>query len=249
VKRAWPLLAGLAATASLAAAPVPPELRGKLSVEVSSCEPVRGAAARAVVLRVRAGYAALRAPEVHCAAFVPGSDDGLGWVRAAGLDGLEAEATRAVMTLVPADSAHTECRCVAGNAPVAQRCAPWEALEGGRCVDPDAADAATAPAAPPGDVVSAALEVSRALAPLRGAGGAAACEAPLAAQLAPLVAALVPEDRTVYVTSLWRLLDPIDQRAFARWARDCFATTRLVDAERGRELPAPQPAAEAPSAR
>jgi hypothetical protein len=241
LRRHWLWLTLLAAATGAAAAPVPAELRGKLSVEVTSCEPVQdGAAARAVVLRVRAGNVALRKPEVRCGAFVPGTEEGRGWVGVAGLDGLAAGATRAVMTLVPADIAHTECRCVTGGAVVARSCAPWEALEDGRCVDPDEPVAPAAPAARPADEVGAALEVSRALAPLRSAepDSAERCELP-AAPLAPLVSALVPEDRTVYVTSLWRLLDPVDQRAFVRWSSACFGASRLVDAERGLELAPP----------
>jgi hypothetical protein len=51
-----------------------------------------------------------------------------------------------------------------------------------------------------------------------------------------LVFALVPEDGTVHVTPLWRLLGAADQRAFSRWSADCFGVSRIVDAERGLEL-------------
>ena len=59
--RAWHALVVLAAPLLAQAAEVPPELRGRISVEVTSCEPMPGdAPARAVLLRVRAGAASLR---------------------------------------------------------------------------------------------------------------------------------------------------------------------------------------------
>ena len=251
---AWRVLLPLLALPLLAqAAEVPPELRGKISVEVTSCEPLReGSPARAVVLRVRTGASELRAPEVRCGAFVPGTDQGLGWTRVVGLDRLSAETTRAVMTLVPADAEHSECRCVAGTTAEAVVCAPWESLENGRCVEPDEQRGRDAPAAADGDEVGAALGVSRALMPLRaqpghgrGAGpttAATLCSSVAPAQLAPLVFALVPEDGTVYVTPLWHLLGAADQRAFSHWSATCFGASRLVDASRGVELSlAPEP--------
>jgi hypothetical protein len=245
----------LLATPLLArAVEVPPELRGRISVEVTSCEPLRAdAPARAVLLRVRAGASALRQPEIRCGAFVPGTDQVLGWTRVAGLEQLAAESARAVMTLVPADAAHSECRCVADAAAKAAACAPWESLENGRCVEPGERAAAPALADAPADDVTAALGISRALAALRrpsdqneeAATPAVLCSSVAPAQLKPLVSALVPEDGTVYVTRLWRLLGTADQRAFARWSDECFGVTRLVDAERGVELRlAAQPARE-----
>ena len=206
-----------------------------------------------MLLRVRAGASALRQPEIRCGAFVPGTDQVLGWTRVAGLEQLAAESARAVMTLVPADAAHSECRCVADAAARAAVCAPWESLENGRCVEPEERAAAPAEAHAPADDVTAALGISRALATLRGqlersrgsATSGVLCSSVAPAQLKPLVTALVPEDGTVYVTPLWRLLDAADQRAFARWSDECFGVTRLVDAERGLELSlAPQPAGE-----
>jgi hypothetical protein len=230
------------------AAEVPPELRGRIAVEVTSCEPLReGAPARAVLLRVRAGASSLRQPEVRCGAFVPGTDRGLGWTRVAGLDPLPAESARAVMTLVPADTAHSECRCVAGAAATeAVACAPWESLENGRCVEPGEQATASTPANVAYDDVTAALGVSRALATLRAQleheqqeappASATPCDSVVPAQIAPLVFALVPEDETVHVTPLWSLLGAADQRAFSRWSADCFGVSRIVDAERGIEI-------------
>jgi len=100
-----------------------------------------------------------------------------------------------------------------------------------------------------------ALDVSRALTPLRAlvepgrtAEGetAAICASVSPAQLSELVFALVPEDGTVYVRSLWHKLDTVDQKAFAIWASECFGVARLVDAERGVELAAPAQPASAP---
>jgi hypothetical protein len=243
--RALCLLLGLFAAAATAAE-VPSELRGRLSVEVTSCEPLRGdAPARAVLLRVRAGGSSLRQPEIRCGAFVPGTDQGLGWTRVVGLEQLAAESARAVMTLVPADAAHSECRCVAGAAIEAVACAPWESLENGRCVEPgERAEGSTAPPAARDDVASA-LRISRSLAALRsqlepGPGpkpdAAALCSSVDPAQLSELVSALVPEDRTVYVLSPWHRLDAADRSAFAHWADQCFGAARIVDAERGVEV-------------
>ena len=241
----------LATPLPIEAGEVPPELRGQISVEVTSCQPLRdGASARAVLVRVRAGARALRAPEIRCAAFAPGTDHGLGWAHVAGLEQLAAEATRAVMTLVAADAAHSECRCVASAVAETGACAPWESLEDGRCVEPGERAAPGRPALARANNVAAALEVSRALAPLRArleheptpGPEPTFCGSVAPAQLAPLVFALVPPDGAVYVTSLWHLLDAADQRAFARWSAACFDAARLIDAERGLELrPGPQP--------
>lgn len=241
-----PLLLLLAAPLLAHAVEVPPELRGQLSVEVTSCEPLRGdAPARAVLLRVRAGGSSLRQPEIRCGAFVPGTDQGLGWTRVAGLEQLAAESARAVMTLVPADAAHSECRCVADAAIEAVACAPWESLENGRCIEPgERAEGGEAPPVARDDVASA-LRISRSLTALRsllepGPGpkpdAAALCTSVDPAQLSELVSALVPEDRTVYVRSHWHRLDAADRRAFASWADECFGASRIVDTERGVEI-------------
>ena len=248
--RALFLLPGLFAAAATASE-VPSELRGRLSVEVTSCEPLRGdAPARAVLLRVRAGGSSLRQPEIRCGAFVPGTDQGLGWTRVAGLEQLAAESARAVMTLVPADATHSECRCVASAASEAVACAPWESLENGRCVEPgERAEGSKAPPAARDDGASA-LRISRSLTALRsllapGPGpkpdAAALCTSVDPAQLSEMVSALVPEDGTVYVRSHWHHLDAADRRAFATWAEACFGASRIVDAERGVEIEASAP--------
>jgi hypothetical protein len=250
--RALLLLLALALRAQ--AAEVPPELRGRLSVEVTSCEALRGdAPARAVLLRVRAGGSSLRQPEIRCGAFVPGTDQGLGWMQVTGLEQLPAESARAVMTLVPADAAHSECRCVAGAAVESVTCAPWESLEDGRCVEPgERADGAGAAPAARDDVASA-LRISRALAALRsqlapGArpkpDAAGLCSSVDPAQISELVSALVPEEASVYVRPPWHRLDDADRGAFATWADQCFGASRIVDAERGLEIEgvAPRPA-------
>jgi hypothetical protein len=234
------------------AAEVPPELRGLLSVEVTSCEPLRGdAPARAVLLRVRAGASTLRRPEVRCGAFVPGTDQGLGWTQVTGsaAPGRDARGDDAG----PRRRGARECRCVAGAAVEAVACAPWEALEDGRCVEPGerAEGAGAAPAAR--DDVASALRISRALAALRsqlapGArpkpDAAGLCSAVDPAQISELVSALVPEEASVYVRPPWHRLDDADRGAFATWANQCFGASRIVDAERGLEIEgvAPPPA-------
>lgn len=233
----------LLALAAGAGAEVPPELRGRVSAEVSSCEPFRGSeSTRVVLVRVRAGANGVREPEIRCGAVAKGSDEVLGWARVQGLDRVAPGEVREAMVLVPADAAHAECRCVVASSREDARCEPWQALENGRCVEP--VDVAAPPPAPSHEL-DAALRVSRALSPLRGraerARGetSALCASIPPAQLAELVFALVPEDRTVYVRSLWHKLDAADQRAFAAWASDCFRAPRIVDAERGVELAVP----------
>jgi hypothetical protein len=234
----------LAALLALAAAPnaeVPPELRGRVSAEVTSCEPFQaGTSTRVVLVRVRAGARGVEKPEIRCGASTPGSDDVLGWARVAGIDELAADEVREAMVLVPSDATHSECRCAVARFDSGEHCAPWESLQGGRCVEPGDVAAAPPPAAP--DAVSGALRVSRALTPLRalvepgrtaeGRTGTI-CAAVPPAELGDLVFALVPEDDTVYVRPLWRQLDVVDQRAFAIWASECFGVSRIVDAERG----------------
>jgi hypothetical protein len=233
--------AALLALAPAFAAEVPAELRGRMSAEVTSCEPFRGGdEARVVVVRVRAGASGVRNPEIRCGAASGAGDDVLGWATVSGVDEVAAGEVREAMVVVPADAAHAECRCVVGETRGRSLCAPWQALEDGRCIEP--ADVAAAPPASQADALTEALGVSHALAPLREAdagAGKAPCEAVPATQLRGLVFALVPEDETVYVRSLWHRLDALDQRAFARWARECFGVTKLVDAERGVELAVP----------
>jgi hypothetical protein len=222
------------------AAEVPAELRGRVSAEVTSCEPFQGSlATRVVLVRVRAGASGVRNPEIRCGA-ADAADQVLGWARVRGIEEIAAGEVREAMVLVPADTAHDDCRCVVAESREGAVCAPWQALEHGRCVEP--ADVAAAPPVP-ADELTGALRVSRALAPLREADATAEKEALCAevppSQLGELVFALVPEDETVYVRPLWRRLDALDQRAFARWARECFGAPRLVDAERGVELAIP----------
>jgi hypothetical protein len=242
------LAAAALALAPAHAAEVPAELRGRISAEVTSCEPFRGSReTRVVLVRVRAGASGVRNPEIRCAAAAGAGEHVLGWARVRGIEEVAAGEVREAMVLVPADAAHDACRCVVAESRQGALCAPWQALEDGRCVEP--ADVAAAPPAP-ADELTGALQVSRALGPLREPNGAAGADAVCArvqpAQLRELVFALVPEDETVYVRSLWHRLDALDQRAFARWARECFGVARLVDAERGVELAVPS---EAPSAR
>ena len=223
---------------------MPPELRGRVSAEVTSCEPFRSAAnTRVVLVRVRAGSSGVREPQVRCAAVARGSEHALAWAPVRGLDEIEAGEVREAMVLVAGDATHDECRCVVGDAQPDALCQPWQSLERGRCVEP--VDVAAPPPPAPSDELTGALRVSRALTPLRAltepgrgaAGGAAAlCAAVPPAQLGELVFALVPEDDTVYVRSLWHRLDEADHRAFAIWAHECFGVERLVDAERGVEL-------------
>jgi hypothetical protein len=237
----------LLALAPAAGSEVPPELRGRVSAEVTSCEPLRASeSTRVVLVRVRAGANGVREPEIRCGAVAPGSDEVLGWARVQGLDRVAPGEVREAMVLVPADAAHAECRCVVASSREDAQCEPWQSLENGRCTEP--VDVAAPPPAP-SDELSAALRVSRALTPLRArvaepgrsaeGGTAALCASVPAAQLGELVFALVPEDGTVYVRSLWHKLDAADQRAFAAWARDCFRAARIVDAERGVELAVP----------
>jgi hypothetical protein len=229
------------ALAPASAVEVPPELRGRVSAEVTSCEPFQGGGeTRVVLVRVRAGVNGVRNPEIRCGA-ASAADDVLGWARVHGIDEIAAGQVREAMVLVPADAAHDDCRCVVAESREGALCAPWQALEDGRCVEP--VDVA-APPPTPADELSGALRVSRALGALREPGGSACTRVP-PAQLRELVFALVPEDETVYVRPLWHRLDAVDQRAFARWARECFGVARVVDAERGVELAVP---ADAPSA-
>lgn len=250
--RAGLVLALLAALAAAARAEVPPELRGRVSAEVTSCEPFQASAdTRVVLVRVRAGANGVKKPEIRCGAAPPGSDEVLAWARVAGLDQVAAGEVREAMVLVPADGAHSECRCAVAGFDASARCAPWEAMEAGRCVEPGdvAAPPPGAPETP--NELSDALRVSRALTPLRalvepgrtteGDTGAICASVP-PAELGALVFALVPEDGTVYVRPLWHQLDARDQRAFAIWASECFGVGRIVDAERGGEVR--QPASE-----
>ena len=241
------------ALAPAAGAEVPAELRGRVSAEVTSCEPFSaGEGSRVVLVRVRAGANGVREPEIRCGAVARGSEDVLGWARVSGLDRVAAGEVREAMVLVPADAAHDECRCVVAASQEGALCEPWQSLEDGRCVEP--IDVA-APPPTPSDELSDALRVSRALTPLRARvetgrsaedGTAALCASVPPAQLSELVFALVPEDGTVYVRSLWHKLDGVDQRAFALWASECFGVARLVDAERGVEIPVPAQPASAP---
>lgn len=238
---------GLAlAAAALACAPafgaeVPAELRGRVSAEVTSCEPFHDSReTRVVLVRVRAGASGVRNPEIRCAAAA--GEHVLGWALVRGIEEIAAGEVREAMVLVPADAAHDDCRCVVADSREGAVCAPWQALENGRCVEP--ADVAAAPpSSAPADDLAGALRVSRALAPLREPEGAASadalCASVPAAPLGELVHALVPEDDTAYVRPLWHRLDALDQRAFARWARECFGISTLVDAERGVELAVP----------
>jgi hypothetical protein len=231
--------AALALALPASAVEVPAELRGRVSAEVTSCEPFHGShEVRVVLVRVRAGASGVRNPEIRCGA-ADAADQVRGWARVRGIEEIAAGEVREAMVLVPAGAAHDDCRCVVAESREGALCAPWQALENGRCVEP--ADVAAAPPAPP-DELTGALRVSRALAPLRAgatAEGEALCARVPPSQLGELVFALVPEDETVYVRSLWHRLDALDQRAFARWARECFAAPRLVDAERGVELAVP----------
>ena len=228
---------------------MPPELRGRVSAEVTSCEPFRaGEGSRVVLVRVRAGANGVREPDIRCGAVARGSDEALGWARVSGLDRIAAGEVREAMVLVPADAAHDECRCVVAASKQDAQCEPWQSLENGRCVE--AVDVAAPPPPAPSDELTAALRVSRALTPLRArvepgrkadAGTTALCASVPPAQLSELVFALVPEDGTVYVRSLWHKLDVVDQRAFASWASECFRVERIVDAVRGVELAVPAP--------
>ena len=245
--RAGLVLVALAALAAAARAEVPPELRGRVSAEVTSCEPFQaGADTRVVLVRVRAGANGVKKPEIRCGAAPPGSDQVLAWTRVAGLDQVAADEVREAMVLVPADSAHSECRCAVAGFDASARCAPWEAMQAGRCVEPGDVAAPPPPAA--SDELSGALRVSRALTPLRalvepgrtteGDTGAICASVP-PAELSALVFALVPEDETVYVRPLWHQLDARDRRAFAIWASECFGVARIVDTERGAEVRQP----------
>jgi hypothetical protein len=241
LRHALPLAAAALALAPAFAAEVPAELRGRVSAEVTSCERFQGSqATRVVLVRVRAGASGVRNPEIRCGA-ADAADQVLGWARVRGIEEIAAGEVREAMVLVPADAAHDDCRCIVAESREGAVCAPWQALEHGRCVEP--ADVAAPPPVPAADELTAALRISRALAPLREAGAAAENEALCArvppSQLGELVFALVPEDETAYVRPLWHRLDALDQRAFARWARECFAAPRLVDAERGVELAVP----------
>lgn len=228
---------------------VPAELRGRVSAEVTSCEPFQaGADTRVVLVRVRAGTGGVRKPEIRCGAALPGSDQVLAWARVTGLEQVGPGEVREAMVLVPADATHSECRCAVASSEPGAQCAPWESLEGGRCVEPG--DVAAPPPAAP-DELAAALRVSRALAPLRAllepgrtAEGdtGAICSSVPPADLSELVFALVPEDGAAYVRPLWHRLDARDQRAFAIWASECFGVMRIVDAERG--APVHQPASD-----
>jgi hypothetical protein len=240
------LACALLASVAASGAEVPPELRGRISVEVTSCEPFQaGESTRVVLVRVRAGARGVKEPEIRCGAVGTGSDAVVAWARVRGIEELAAREVREAMVLVPADAEHDECRCVVRDPREDALCAPWESLENGRCVEPGevAADAPAPPA--PADELAAALRVSRALTPLRAllepgrtAEGRTSgiCAAVLPASLGELVAALVPEDGTVYVRPLWHRLDAADQKAFAIWASECFGIARIVDAERGVEL-------------
>ena len=90
------------------------------------------------------------------------------------------------------------------------------------------ADAAT-PAMRPTASVEQALD---ALATLGHAQDASFCRDRSDA-LQPLVFALLPEDRTAYVTSEWFLLEPRHQDAFQAWTRDCYGIARIVDVGQG----------------
>lgn len=55
-------------------------------------------------------------------------------------------------------------------------------------------------------------------------------------ELRALVFALLPEDRTAYVSSEWYLLSEPQQDAFQVWTRECYGIGRIVEVERGQEL-------------
>jgi len=239
----------LTAPAAAMAVEVPPELRGRLSAEVTSCEPFQGGAgARVVLVRVRSLASGVQQPQIRCGAFAPGGDRALGWARVEGLQQLAAGEAREAMVLVPADAQHAECRCVVGDSTTPGLvCEPWQALEDGRCVEPGelARPQATREPGAPTDELAVALRASRALAPLHPllepgriaeGGGGALCASVVPSELAALVAALVPEDGTVYVRPPWRRLDAPDQAAFAVYVSECFGVARIVDASQGTEV-------------
>ena len=127
---------GLAAAAALGLAPAfAAAPADRISAEVKSCEAFPGAeGTRVVLVRVRAGTSGVRNPDVRCGA-ASASDHVLGWSRVRGLDEIAAGEAREAMVLVPADAAHDACRCVVAESREAL-CAPWQALENGRCVEP-----------------------------------------------------------------------------------------------------------------
>jgi len=67
------LAAVLLALAPAEGAEVPPELRGDISAEVTSCEPLVSAeGTRVVLVRVRGGASGVREPEIRCGAVARG---------------------------------------------------------------------------------------------------------------------------------------------------------------------------------
>ena len=329
------------ASAAAVTEDLPPSLRGHLDVEVERCAPgPAGSRLLEATVRVTTGNAEIRLPELHCGAFVPGSDEVLFLNAVEGRIRVPARSTRRFTALFPGDARHTECRCVVADvrrlddagdgwreiddwatelwdrfaperdrepraerrraprlfagrgaptgagpdetpdaiatqdvaararfpfslAPrlrrewivrpeLALRDAPDGEANGPRLAPGDGvdvlalrrgakqvridsgesgwidADAAT-PAMRPSTSVEQALD---ALATRGHADDASFCRDRSDA-LQPLVFALLPEDRTAYVTSEWFLLEPRHQDAFQAWTRDCYGIARIVDVGEG----------------
>jgi len=67
-------------------------------------------------------------------------------------------------------------------------------------------------------------------------GESGLCSTVSAKQLHALIFALLPEERTAYVSALWYALPEIDHDTFQVWAADCHGITRIVDLARGLEI-------------
>ncbi len=108
---------GLAAlVVGLAAAPaaaLPPELEGRLDVEVLSCAPhPTGPGLLRAEVELRTGATEVRLPGLRCGAFVPGTDDVLFLSRVPSPERLPPQTSRSFLSVFPGDARHDECRCV-----------------------------------------------------------------------------------------------------------------------------------------
>lgn len=95
---------------------LPPALRGRVSIEVTSCRPYAGSRnLMQAEIRIRTGGSPVRLPDLQCGAFEPGTDRPLFLNPVDGVRSLAAGTERVVKTVFPFDPRHTECRCVVAN--------------------------------------------------------------------------------------------------------------------------------------
>ncbi len=109
------LILGLPVRGGAEPVALPPELDGRLLLELRSCEARLGQVLMAATVRARTGPTAVALPNLRCGAFAAGSDQALFLNAVDGLERIPAHTTRQVTAFFPADARHTECRCVVGD--------------------------------------------------------------------------------------------------------------------------------------